>query len=225
MRRTKCFTTSISEKQETQWTPDCLLATSLVDLWDNEDPWVWSIRNCNIWCSSLGKDPLSFHISKKKRNNRAENRICWINELSCKKALKSFFLKCVTILFLWTMIHCACSSSQAIRNDLPSAGTVSLIVIFTFLSTGALSGANGLRRLFITRSHRWILQGCFALCLALLLLLCITSLMKSRPACVHVSHPSGEKRSWGICSFFSLPFRTERGCFSKMCSWRLQEWL
>lgn len=40
------------------------------------------------------------------------------------------------------------------RNDSQSAGTVSVMVVFTDLPTGALSRANGPRRLFITISHR-----------------------------------------------------------------------
>lgn len=111
---------------------------------------------------------------------------------------------------LWCITCVLPPKTLVVSNDSLSAGTVSLMVVFTVLSTGALSGANGHRRLFITVSHRWILQGCFCyvLCFASAAVRHISGEEQDCLHYLHVSHPSSEKSSVGICSFSSLPFRT-----------------
>lgn len=81
-------------------------------------------------------------------------------------------------------LHLGHSLVAVVRDDPLSAGTVSLMAAFSVLSTGALCGANGPRRLFIT-SALTKAAGMFCFCCYT-----VTSLMESRAADVHVSHPS-----------------------------------
>lgn len=80
------------------------------------------------------------------------------------------------------------------------------MAVFSVLSTGALCGANGPRRLFIT-SPLTNTAGMF--CPRASLCFCcyaVTSLMESRAAYVHVSHPSEQNLDLN-------PFRDNTGLF------------
>lgn len=101
---------------------------------------------------------------------------------------------------LWCITCVLPPETLVVRNDSLSTGTVSLMVVFTVLSTGALSGANG--SYLLPLSSTWILQGCFCsvFCFSSAAVLHIPGEERSC-LCVRASHLSAEKSSAGICSF------------------------
>lgn len=105
---------------------------------------------------------------------------------------------------LWCITCVPLPETLVVRDDSLSAGTVSLMVVFTVLSTGALSGGNGLRRLFITVSHRWILQGCF--CSVLCLCCCASHHWRraGQPTiCACLTSIWWEEQGWDLQFFLS----------------------
>lgn len=91
-------------------------------------------------------------------------------------------------------LHLGQSLVAVVRDDPTSAGTLSLMAVFTVRSTGALCGAHGPRRLFITTSALMNTAGMFCpRSSALLLLLRCHITAGESAAYVHVSHPSVEK--------------------------------
>lgn len=101
----------------------------------NQDPWVCSVCNCNISCSTPGKDPLSmlrYSITERSSTDKEEENT--LNELNELRALESLQNKIMCHIgpqnddVLLALLHLGHRLVIVVRNDSPNAGTDSLKV-------------------------------------------------------------------------------------------------
>lgn len=114
----------------------------------NQDPWVCSICNCNISCSTLGKDPLPalrHSITERDSTDWEESTLNELNELRVLQSRKNK-RRCHDIGprndDAW-LLYLGHQLVIVVRKDSPSAGTDSLkVLLYSYLQVHYGSNLN-----------------------------------------------------------------------------------